>query len=762
MRRLCGAILAGLALLVWNPAATWAQTDEAPRSVLFIGMTGMTPGDLDLNSGLGDYLQGFSWAALSPRSFSPYVCATEGWLGLRTSGDVYDVEGRALGFQMGAQCLGMSPEKVSTPATTVDLSPKTISYQQFKARTGDYKWLQTPLFAANTWAVGRNAGLPIVTPQGKAAHWVALPTVAQLEQRRSTLPESLYRAPTGDSRLNFQETPAKIPALRQADKLQADWSAILSHAPGDVIADLDAVDSATLSRYDVQAARVALHQQLLAVLKANAAQAHPRPVIIASLGDVRTSRSLQLLVTNVVPPAGKAGVLYSSATRTEGLTTTTDLKTLIVKAHHAKPADTAASAEVPLTLLESRPVASQAAALEAARAQQLHADVALATNANWYNVFHVLTILAVVLCVLWLFGVRYRPRLGRHWGKIGALALFAFAMIPAAQMLNLFSWWSLPAAATAPTNLLIALGLTALFALIFTVGAWRDKHPVSLLALVSLAVLSLDIITGSAGQRNGFMGSLVLSSRRYYGVSNRTYDLLLVTAFLVLIPIITRFAAKKAAVITALIGVAVLLVDALPSFGADFGGPPGIILAFLTVTLLVARVRLRWWHALVWVVLTLAVMGGIGLFAHDKNSHIGAFWSNLGTSANQDLIAGKVRDVLRSFASHLGVLALLLVAIIVLIVVLIKLRRSRLQIPDWLKYIDSVTKPPALRLALLGIALGVLVAVPINDSGAMMIEEALYMVLPAAVAIICFERRAANSSQTPDPETALVTSGTDK
>ena len=330
------------------------------------------------------------------------------------------------------------------------------------------------------------------------------------------------------------------------------------------------------------------------------------------------------------------------------------------------------------------------------------------------------------------------------------LGLIAFAMLPAALILNWIPWWNLPVVDSAVGAIGVALALTAVIAAVLVASLWRSSHAVAILAGISCFILALDIVLGSAHQRNGFMGSLVLSSRRYYGISNRTYIILIAGALLALLPVLQRFwGQRRAAWITAGLGAAVLLVDALPRWGADFGGPPGIILAFGIVALMASGVRPRWWHAGAWVVLTLGVMGTIGWFSRGSGTHIGNFWSNLGSSESQELIAGKVRDVLRSFVNNLGVVILLVLVAAALVAFTVIVKRRQVSWPRWVSSWDQLTDLPALRVVALGILLGMAVAVPINDSGVMIVKEAIYLVLPALGAVIA--QRAAQLNLSPEP-----------
>ncbi len=758
-----------------------APSPDAP-GVLFLGMSGLKPSDLDLQGNqLGEMLVPFTFSALSTRSFRIYTCPTEGWMQLRARGDVADEEGRRLAKTVGSQCLGMklvkgdgtavqTPVQVEPAAATPLPKSAAVTYAQFKGRTENITWPTRGIFATDAWAVGRNAGIPLANRRGQVAHWQPLPVIPEMERINPSALDSLYNERTGAGARAALDAKAQQPALplgktlKNRTALESAWQKLLAAAPSDVVVDLDTVDTAVLNQNTYDTAKTLSLQQLAAILSANQSAAHPRPVIIASLGDFEGARSLQLLAAQTpglaltggesaaASDAGTAGagVLYTSTTRAAGLATLADVRGLVLNARRYLDPKLVPPANITLPELKVNPVASVAEACSVITEQQRHASSALRANSRWYQVFHLLSYLAIGALIIWAFASRGSRRLANSWWVVRLLGLIAFAMLPAALILNWIPWWNLPGTDSTIGAIAVALALTAVIAAALVGILWRSPHAVSILAGISFFILALDIVLGSAHQRNGFMGSLVLSSRRYYGISNRTYIILIVGALLALLPVLQRFwGQRRAAWVTAGLGVAVLLIDALPGWGADFGGPPGIILAFGIVALMAAGVQLRWWHAGVWVVLTLGVMGAIGWFSRGSDSHIGNFWSNLGSSESQELIAGKVRDVLRSFENNLGVVILLALVVAALVVAMVMVKRRQVSWPWWVYTWDQLTDLPALRVVALGILLGMAVAVPINDSGMMIVKEAIYLVLPALSAVIA--QRVIQLNRSPEP-----------
>lgn len=767
---------------LWTQGINAAVPSPDAPGVLFLGMSGLKPSDLDLHGNqLGEMLVPFTFSALSTRSFRIYTCPTEGWMQLRAHGDVADEEGRRLAKTVGSQCLGMKLVKDDGTAvqTPVQLRPAVatplpksaaVTYAQFKGRTENITWPTRGIFATDAWAVGRNAGIPLANRRGQVAHWLPLPVVPEMARINPSTLDSLYNERTGAGARAALAAEAQQPTsplgktLKNRTSLESAWQSLLAAAPSDVVVDLDTVDTAVLNQNTYDTAKTLSLQQLAAILSANQSAAHPRPVIIASLGDFEGARSLQLLAAQTpglaltggesaaTSDAGTpgTGVLYTSTTRAVGLATLADVRGLVLNARTYLDPKLVPPANITLPELRVNPVASVAEACSVITEQQRHASSALRANSRWYQVFHLLSYLAIGALIIWAFAARGSRRLANSWWAVRLLGLIAFAMLPAALILNWIPWWNLPGTDSTIGAIAVALALTAVIAAALVGILWRSPHAVSILAGISFFILALDIVLGSAHQRNGFMGSLVLSSRRYYGISNRTYIILIVGALLALLPVLQRFwGQRRAAWVTAGLGVAVLLIDALPGWGADFGGPPGIILAFGIVALMAAGVQPRWWHAGVWVVLTLGVMGAIGWFSRGSDSHIGNFWSNLGSSESQELISGKVRDVLRSFVNNLGVVILIALVVVALVVATVMVKRRQVSWPWWVSTWDQLTDLPALRVVALGILLGMAVAVPINDSGMMIVKEAIYLVLPALSAVIAQRAIQLNRSSEP-------------
>ena len=741
------------------------QTHLAAPGLLFIGVSGLTSRVVGEDSAaLLEQLPGYAQAALSPRSFDVYACPIEGWMQLRAVGDVFDQMGRAYARAGNQTCpryyTQPLPGQQDTPASGGKVIAVPARIPVLATALEQVTWPELSLFDSKAWAIGELAGVPLAGADGSVPHWRNHPSfdLDEAVLRQSYL-EVLQAAPSDVVIDLGSVAPAPPPEASQSEGQSG-----VQNSPTEEPAS--GAQTGTQSPTELgpagenslgQHSAAQILRVLVQILQANAHSTQPRPVVIASIGDTAPVRTLQFFATNSPAVLGqqdfRAALVYTSTTRSAGLVTMADVRSAVVKTRQYLNRDTKIQlpqGQIPAQL-KAQAVASPATALTEIRELQRHADAALAATGYWYAVFHAL---GWAMLGMFILGVALsRPLETKRvlWRWLSRAATVTFAFIPAALILNLLPWWNLGIAQSDYGASIFATLATLGLAVVLSVAARFTPYPIGVLAGVTFALLCLDILAGSLHQRNGFMGSLVLSSRRYYGVSNRTYLILVIAGLLLLLPILEKWWKKKTAVLATLgVGAVALAVDALPAWGADFGGPPGILAAFLTVAVLAAGRRLKWWYVPLWLGITGLVMGAVALIsAYSPNaSHIGEFWSNLGKASNEGLIQGKIRDVLRSFTSHFDILVGMAVLAVGIALFAWLLRRYQRILGTYFASVQAIITAPSLRGVLLGLALGVLVAVPVNDSGAIMLKESFYMLVPALVAV--FSSMLGQSSSGPE------------
>ncbi|MCF2706327.1 hypothetical protein I6E29_03485 [Arcanobacterium haemolyticum] len=623
-------------------------------------------------------------ASMTARSVPTFTCPSEGWMSLVASGDVIDDQGRERATHSEDPCTPLSLASGNTSGlATID---------GFAELTAPQSWPQSSPYPG-ALAIGEGAALTVADSSGNAAPWYPLSPESELAE-------------------------------------------LVANASGDVFIDLGTVRAEPDSPAYTQQVDD-LMGRLSRVLGALDALELDRTQIIASLADSSATGSLQFVA---ITPASASdsrlshedkltpgpAIIHSSSTRATGLITIADLRSYL---------------QGDRTILSSSPTPSIDEALHTVDDFVDHTYTAYRSTAKWYQAFN-WTVIVVALATILLFFVK-PTRAGREnaapqqwWRALAGLNTWAYAFVPAALVLNFLPWWRIPWTSHSAGAAATAIGLTALLAAAITVVARKTSSPLGAISALALGVLCIDVIAGSSHQINGFMGSLVLTSRRFYGISNRTYLILIIAGLLTLL-LFVRWT-RHIALVTGAVGVIVLLVDALPAWGADFGGPPGIIAAFILAAVLLSGRRLRWRHGVLWLVLTVSSMGAVALLDSRSGgeSHIGRFWTSIGTDDNINLLLGKVRDVLRSFTSRPSTIATLVFIFVAVIALTLALRRLDQRGSKHLATLRDISREGYIRPLIFAVLAGIAIAVPINDSGALMIKEGFYIAAPAFLALV--------------------------
>ncbi|MFT0848559.1 hypothetical protein VR010_12535 [Actinomycetaceae bacterium L2_0104] len=693
------------------------RDDESSDPILFIGMTGVSTSDIDFtNPVIAEHLGNAGFANALVRSVSPFTCPGEGWMSLVAPGDVIDQEGRSEVSDLADRCPTFDVTETES-ADPLIAGAGSAQVDEFSRMTETVRWPAESPFSPDALGIGPGAAVALADESGRAQNW--------------------------------------MPFSRD------DLGEALKEAPGDVVVDIGSVRARPSDTFLRTYQYERTNARLAAVLEANAESGVDRRIVVASVGVSWNIGELQFFATTGLDDSGQLegpGVIASASTRADGFIAAADIRTVIAGTGDG------------LTLL---PEDSVADAVSFLLVEENHATFSRIATSTWYQVFNAFALIGIVAAVA-LFLVR--P--GRSpsswtapkslWAAVTYWNRFVFAFVPAALLLNFLPWWRLPLEGSAITYVPIAC--TVVLAALLTLAASRFKHPVAVLAIIALVLLGGDVILGSAHQRNGFMGSLMLTSRRFYGISNRTYLILIVAGLLAVLPAIARAqetvkrfgaatpqakaAQRRAGITVALVGFVILLIDALPAWGADFGGPPGIIAGFGIVALLAAGIRLRWWHLPVWIVLSVATMGLVGIAdsRSGSDSHIGEFWSSLGSAESFELIQGKIRDVVRSFVGRLDILVMLAAVIVFAVLIVLALRQLNKRSGMHVSQARELAAAPGFTMVTVGILAGILIAVPINDSGALMLKEGFYIAVPALIALLAGEHLRLRSMSRTEPE----------
>ena len=460
--------------------------------------------------------------------------------------------------------------------------------------------------------------------------------------------------------------------------------------------------------HDAAARRVAVAR--LDMLVAEVVRAAPgSDVVVAGVGDGDSPvRPRAVLATG---PSFRGGLLTSASTRQPGLAQLQDL-TATALARLGAGADAVTGR--PLEVSPSDATVTERVAGRVAfetRAATLRAVSPQVTG--WLSAAFALW--GVLVAVLW-------------WRRRGAAALpaalpaaltiagVAVATVPVATfVVNLVPWWRMPAPGPALTAAL-ALVVAVLTAAAVWVEGRRPLGALRLVSVVTLVVLGGDVLLGSRLQLASVFGQNPVVGGRFYGFGNTSFALYGV-AVLVVVAWVAGWRGRSR-VVSALAALAVLVValalEALPALGADFGGPPGLLLAGLLVIALGAEVRVGWRRALAAVVaagaVTVAAAWVDWLRPAQSRTHLGEFVESVVSGGAGAVVGRKIAQNV----DNLGSPPLLGVATATVVLALVARRVGWRPVPE-----GAVVLAGAAVMALVGFAL--------NDSG---------LVIPAFVAVV--------------------------
>lgn len=318
---------------------------------------------------------------------------------------------------------------------------------------------------------------------------------------------------------------------------------------------------------------------------------------------------------------------------------------------------------------------------------------------------------ALAVAVLW-----WRRGIGADavpvWVRMVGVAV---AVVPVSTfVVNYVPWWSVGAP-------YVAFGVAlVVVAALLTAGAWwsgrrRVLGALRFVAVITLFVLANDVLTGSGLQLGSVFGQNPVVGGRFYGLGNTSFALYGCAVLVVVGWVAASGRSRRTSAGLALVVLgAALAVEALPSLGADFGGPPGLLLGGLLVIARAAGVRVTWGRALVAVVAAGALVGLVALLdwlrPAASRTHLGDFVQSV-VSGEAGAVVGRK---LAQNAANLGSPPLLAVAAATVALVVVARRVG------WRPVADGA-------VVLRGAVVMSVVAFVANDSG---------LVIPAFVALV--------------------------
>ncbi len=362
-------------------------------------------------------------------------------------------------------------------------------------------------------------------------------------------------------------------------------------------------------------------------------------------------------------------------------------------------------------------------------------------------------VLAAIGLVFWGAAPERRRRRAQWWRVAGVFAV----SVPAGTFLaNLFPWPRQAHPAAWLYGVAVALALVIALGALLVTRRRGTLAPFGLVCLLTVAVLGLDVMTGSRLQMETPFGLSVIEAGRFYGIGNEALGIYGVTAlfaaaWLALVTLqrpahsrahsrahfraYSRPSSRRPA-LAAVAAVAVFAVFASgwPGFGGKVGGTIAMVPCFALLLMAVAGVGLTWRR------LALVAVSGLALFVvFALVSYFTAVTgrSDIGTFAGDALHGHAGSLLLRKIESNLGSLSVNMFSPLIPVVVVVT--GLMLWRPAWF---GLKTMPLAYAAEpLLRPILAVLWLMPVlgwfaDDSGVIVPAAALPLALPLGIAAL--------------------------
>ena len=449
----------------------------------------------------------------------------------------------------------------------------------------------------------------------------------------------------------------------------------------------------------------------------------------------------------------RAGLLESASTRQPGLVVLTDLTPTVLGWLGQRVPSGVVGA--PLTR-GNRASGSQslAATVRGLTARDTAEQVWRSTHNQFFWAYALAdaAVLAAIGLVFWGAAPQRRRRRARWWRVAGVFAV----SVPAGTFLaDLAPWPGQAHPAACLYGVAVALALVIALAALAATRRRGTLAPFGLICLFTVALLGLDVMTGSRLQLETPFGLSVIEAGRFYGIGNEALGIYGITAlfgaaWLALVALRRSAHSRPSSRRPALAAVAAVAIFAVfasgwPGFGGKVGGTIAMVPCFALLLMAVAGVRFTWRR------LVLAAVSGLALFA--VFALVSYFTrvtgkSDIGTFAGNTLHGNGGSLLLRKIHANLGSLSVNMFSPLIPVVVVVT--GLMLWRPAWFRL---KTMPLAYAAEpLLRPVLAVLWLMPVlgwfaDDSGVIVPAAALPLVLPLGIAALAATAYRYRSSQ---------------
>lgn len=446
-----------------------------------------------------------------------------------------------------------------------------------------------------------------------------------------------------------------------------------------------------------------------------------------------------VLVFSVIPPdkewllapvvAWGAGVhhgyLHSVSTRREGLVTLTDLAPTVLDALGVATPDGMVGRP-----LRYRPGAGDLAPLNEMNRISSFRQRTYVPLTTWY---------VTVQALAYLFAIFLFSRLGGARRAAPFLRLVVLAV--SAWPLATFVLRAIPDAADwGGWAIALLLVIDAALVALSLRARRRPLSPLAWLAGATVAVILVDVWTGSRLQMSSILGYSMQTAGRFTGIGNTTFAVLAATTVLAVCLHVHHAPRRREALATAA-GVCALVVmtDGLPSLGADVGGILSLVPVFALLLWALAGRRVSWKTLVVAGGAAVVALVGVAMVDYlrpvESRTHLGGFVADLRAEGLDPLWTTSARKVsanLRTVRSPWTATVPIITAYVLWMLVRAK---------GWQRLV-----PPgsALRAAALGVlAVGILGNV-VNDSG-IVVTAVVFVYLGPLLTLVALDRERRNA-----------------
>ncbi|HEY2522593.1 MAG TPA: hypothetical protein VGJ19_20955 [Streptosporangiaceae bacterium] len=579
-------------------------------------------------------------------------------------------------------------------------------------------------------SAGGGAGLT------SSARIAAMPGLVRFNQQFHTSPRwGLLASAAGAGHCSAAVGPGAALALADRNGRVSEYRAAL---PGTAAADRQLLARCPLTVIDLGSlpaatgrARTAAVERADAQLGAiTAALPAGTTLMVTAPGALANPPHLQVIA--VSGPGYRSGLLDAESTRQPGMVVLTDLTpTVLGWRGQRAPADVVGSR------ITRAGRGATAPAVRSLTGQDTAAQVWTSTHTIFFWTYALLDAAACIGIGLIWWGAQTARR--RRRAALWRLAGTVLAAVPAGSFLaNVFPWWLWSHPALWLYGLTVAW--TALIGAIALAGPWRRDPfgPPGAVAAVTVAVVGIDVMTGSRLQMGTPFGLSVLEAGRFYGIGGEAVGLYAVCGILAAAwagnTVLRRAGRGRAVLAAGAVAVFAVVACGWPQFGGKVGGTIAMVPGFILLLMALAQVRITTRRVI-------AILGsGLALFLifalinylvpATGHSDIGVFAGNLLHGRAGGLLTRKVTSMLGSLAVNTYS------PVVPVVVILIGLMLLK---PDWFRVRVLPRAYAAEPLMAITLAMMWLVAVLgwfADDSGIIVPATALPLALPLGIALL--------------------------